>query len=133
MTVLLGRKQMGVALRYYGGTAPIHNQDKTITENGVYTADEGYSGLGTITVNVSEQAFSAPLVQEVEDEIYYSTLSKAGLTIMDVLGEDTTIDPLTNIRVYKPSTITEKYHEILTCEILQTEITLNEVLGETNE
>lgn len=27
----------------------IHNQDKTITENGIYTADEGYTGLGTVT------------------------------------------------------------------------------------
>lgn len=27
-------------------------QDKTITENGTYTADEGYDGLGTVTVDV---------------------------------------------------------------------------------
>lgn len=33
-----------------GGT--INNQDKTITQNGTYTADEGYTGLGTVTVNV---------------------------------------------------------------------------------
>lgn len=33
-----------------GGAA--NNQDKTITENGVYTADEGYTGLGTVTVDV---------------------------------------------------------------------------------
>lgn len=31
----------------------IKNQDKTITENGVYTADEGYTGLGEVTVDVS--------------------------------------------------------------------------------
>lgn len=30
----------------------INNQDKTITENGQYTADSGYTGLGTVTVNV---------------------------------------------------------------------------------
>jgi len=30
----------------------IKNQDKTITENGVYTADEGYTGLGEVTVDV---------------------------------------------------------------------------------
>ena len=28
------------------------NQNKTITENGTYTADSGYNGLGTVTVNV---------------------------------------------------------------------------------
>ena len=30
----------------------INNQDKTITSNGTYTADAGYTGLGTVTVNV---------------------------------------------------------------------------------
>lgn len=30
----------------------INNQDKTITQNGSYTADQGYTGLGTVTVNV---------------------------------------------------------------------------------
>ena len=30
----------------------INNQDKTITANGTYTADTGYTGLGTVTVNV---------------------------------------------------------------------------------
>lgn len=34
-----------------GGSAP-KLQDKTITENGTYSADEGYDGLGTVTVNV---------------------------------------------------------------------------------
>lgn len=33
----------------------INNQDKTITENGTYTADEGYTGLGTVTVNVPQK------------------------------------------------------------------------------
>lgn len=34
------------------GGVEINNQDKTITENGVYTADEGYTGLGEVTVDV---------------------------------------------------------------------------------
>ena len=33
---------------------PINNQDKTFTENGVYTFDEGYTGLGTVTINVEQ-------------------------------------------------------------------------------
>lgn len=36
-----------------GGGATINNQDKTITQNGTYTADEGYTGLGTVSVNVA--------------------------------------------------------------------------------
>ena len=34
------------------GGAEIHNQDKTITQNGTYTADQGYTGLGEVNVNV---------------------------------------------------------------------------------
>lgn len=34
------------------GTSSINNQDKTINENGSYTYDNGYTGLGTVTVNV---------------------------------------------------------------------------------
>lgn len=38
-----------------GGTGvTIKNQNKTITENGTYKADSGYTGLGTVTVNVPE-------------------------------------------------------------------------------
>lgn len=33
-------------------TAEPNNQDKTITENGTYTCDTGYTGLGEVTVNV---------------------------------------------------------------------------------
>lgn len=33
--------------------ATIALQDKSVTENGTYTADQGYDGLGTVTVNVS--------------------------------------------------------------------------------
>ena len=32
----------------------VNNQNKTITENGEYTADDGYTGLGTVTVIVPE-------------------------------------------------------------------------------
>ena len=35
-----------------GGGVTIRNQNKTITENGTYTADSGYTGLGTVTVDV---------------------------------------------------------------------------------
>ena len=35
-----------------GGGITIRNQNKTITENGTYKADSGYTGLGTVNVNV---------------------------------------------------------------------------------
>lgn len=34
----------------------INNQDKTVTQNGIITADEGYTGLGTVTVNVPSES-----------------------------------------------------------------------------
>lgn len=35
-------------------TGDVNNQDKTITQNGIYTADAGYTGLGTVNVNVPQ-------------------------------------------------------------------------------
>ena len=35
-----------------GSSSSINNQDKTITSNGTYEADAGYTGLGTVTVEV---------------------------------------------------------------------------------
>lgn len=35
-----------------GSGSSINNQDKTITSNGTYEADAGYTGLGTVTVKV---------------------------------------------------------------------------------
>lgn len=41
-----------------GGGSTIRNQNKQITKNGTYTADAGYTGLGTVTVNVSSEGGS---------------------------------------------------------------------------
>ena len=48
-----------------GGGTEINNQDITVTENGTYTAEDGYTGLGTVEVNVptgggSEERFGIP-------------------------------------------------------------------------
>ena len=50
-----------------GGTGgegvTIRNQDKTVTANGQYRADSGYTGLGTVTVNVPQEE---PVVEPLE-------------------------------------------------------------------
>ena len=43
---------LGIYKSESGGGGEVNNQNKTITENGVYTADAGYTGLGTVTVDV---------------------------------------------------------------------------------
>lgn len=43
---------------------PINNQNKSITSDGSYTADQGYTGLGTVTVTAGVVA-----AQEVENEM----------------------------------------------------------------
>lgn len=43
-----GVEILGVTGEYEG--AKINNQDKTVTANGIYTADSGYTGLGEVTV-----------------------------------------------------------------------------------
>lgn len=46
------------------GDKSINNQDKTITKNGQYTADEGYTGLGTVTVEVAGETIDAYTKEE---------------------------------------------------------------------
>lgn len=51
--IVKGNSFLGINGTAETGT-PINNQDKTITANGTYQADEGYTGLGTVTVNVPQ-------------------------------------------------------------------------------
>ena len=46
--IVLGKAEAG------GGGSTINNEDMTITVNGTYTASEGYTGIGTATVNVPQ-------------------------------------------------------------------------------
>lgn len=48
-----------------GGT--IKNQHKTFTENGIYRADSGYTGLGTVTVNVPQTGGGVNKLLQVVD------------------------------------------------------------------
>lgn len=46
-----------------GSGVTIRNQNKTITENGTYKADPGYTGLGTVTVAVPAPDCPAPVLE----------------------------------------------------------------------
>ena len=86
----------------------INNQDKTITENGQYTADSGYTGLGTVIVNVpqeggsgdvklfeTEQAMQAdPNPREGDLAVVYRndiTIPSPGDTISSITPPDTVV------------------------------------------
>ena len=57
----------------------INNQNKEITTNGTYTADEGYTGLGTVTVNVPQEGGSGDIKQfSTVEEMNNSTGNKEG-------------------------------------------------------
>lgn len=49
-----------------GSGVTIKNQPKTITENGTYTHDSGYTGLGAVTVNVPIPEPEEPVLQDIE-------------------------------------------------------------------
>lgn len=54
---------------------PINNQDKTITANGSYTADKGYTGLGTVTVNVSSETPVGDFIKVTEETFVRPTFT----------------------------------------------------------
>lgn len=54
-TGALTLEQMASEVEGISTGVPINNQNKTITQNGTYTADEGFTGLGTVSVNVAKE------------------------------------------------------------------------------
>ena len=56
----------------------INNQDKDITKNGTYTADEGYTGLGTVIVNVPQTGDVPIKLFKTKEEMNNSTGNKEG-------------------------------------------------------
>jgi hypothetical protein len=62
-------------------------QPKTITENGTYTADEGFDGFGTVTVNVPSIGTASPVLQEktaTANGTYYPDSGYDGLSKVTV-------------------------------------------------
>ena len=68
----------GELVQFTEGTGEVKLQDKTILENGEYTADEGFDGLGRVTVAVEgsgggsdacEQPF-VKMITKIEDNVF---------------------------------------------------------------
>ena len=80
-----------------GGTIEVEPklQDKTITANGSYTADDGYDGLGTVNVNVAQ---STPTI----------TVSSTGLITASADGKSATKQLTTQAaKTVTPSTVSQ--------------------------
>lgn len=57
----------------------INNQNKTITENGTYSADEGYTGLGEVVVNVpTSSVASTPQITPVGLRVWLDAIDNKG-------------------------------------------------------
>lgn len=66
-----------------GSGSKINNQDITITENGIYTNDDGYTGLGTVTVEVPTltKISAYPNGFELDENVDKAILSDGNLTL----------------------------------------------------
>ena len=75
----------------------INLQDKTVTENGTYTADDGYDGLGTVSVNVPDREINLQDKTVTENGTVTADDGYDGLgtVSVNVPSEEPNIQPLT--------------------------------------
>ena len=107
---------MGVAEPASGGGTTINNQDKTITINGQYTADTGYTGLGTVTVNVPDgQKYGATASSFLGDVNSSGVLQPPSANTNLVFSgvEDIASGALRNICYLKPNIISVSFPDLV--------------------
>lgn len=77
----------------------INNQNKTITENGTYSADEGYTGLGEVVVNVpTSSVASTPQITPVGLRVWLDAIdNKGGFSTTRFSGDSNKWHPLVGI------------------------------------
>ena len=83
----------------------INSQNKTITENGTYTADEGYTGLGEVVVNVpTSSVASTPQITPVGLRVWLDAINnQGGFTSSRFSGESSRWHPLVGINSWANS------------------------------
>ena len=104
-----GFSQVGLEINV--PSSQINNQDKTVTQNGVYTADSGYTGLGEVTVNVPGQDLSDATITAqdvIKDKIAYGANGRIVGTLKGAryyaneqeMYADTNVSPITYGLIY---------------------------------
>ena len=94
----------------------IRNQNKTVNTNGVYTADEGYTGLGTVTVNVPYETDA--LTMNIEHNGTYN-----------VSAQSVDLDGFDNVEINVNVPLQEKNYVISQADIQNATITINPDTG----
>lgn len=102
---------------YIGINPVVNNQDKTIIQNGVYEADEGYTGLGTVTVNVPSEEPVLDTLSVTENGTYTPPSGTDGYdeVVVNVPSSDPILDTLnvTSNGTYTPPTGVDGYDEVI--------------------
>lgn len=114
MSIIRNNKNYGTELRYQEPNL----EDKSITTNGEYTADQGYDGLGTVTVNV--QPNLTPMTATQNHRTYYPQgqwqgYSSVTVDVPDVQWPDyltvtyVATDPTDNFQILNNTTGIDSY------------------------
>lgn len=111
----------------------INNQDKTITENGTYQADQGYTGLGEVTVNVHQPV----KVFKSKEEMNYNYTDKVEgdyaviihNTPLNIYG---TYNTFTELYFTKQNVVLDSEHSV-TGEVINEVVYTSEISGDNTE
>lgn len=124
---MLGKTNVVIGVEKIG----VLNQNKTITQNGTYKADEGYTGLGEVTVDVSQNVanfYNTDMASEILSEVLLNSLHKLTDKATNILGIVDNYQNFDNY-VYKAATIKEYYQNVLTVDNKKAVKILTNVLG----
>lgn len=102
-----------------------------IIENGLYNVTTYANAEVNINIPTpSENVYTLKMIKDVENEIFYGTITDIGNATINILGDDSTLTPLRDSWEYHPANIEEIYQDILYSEHKFTEEKFTEVLGE---
>ena len=130
MALYIGKSKFTPALvSPQSGIIPTGTID--ITENGLYNVTTYANADVNISVPTpSENIYTIKMIEDVENEIFYGTITDVGNITLNILGDSSTLTPLRDTWEYHPADIEEIYQDILYSEHKYTQEKFTEILGE---